>query len=182
MLAVEAHILAALQKQRTAEAISNYPYIASLLERTENTLQRQVDELEAANASYDNKPTAEAKQTITQLFGAVAGFYNKFREHTLSRMLRDNYTALSLAAISNTMMHAYAVSVQEYGIADMAKRHIDELSNLIADIRKAIPEVVIGEVDDTTDFPVNKRSIGRATVSSEQAWSSRPATSDLLPV
>lgn len=133
-------------------------------------------------ASYDNKPTAEAKQTITQLFGAVAGFYNMFREHTLSRVLRDNYTALSLAAISNTMLHAYALGVQEHGIANMVKRHLDELSDLIADIRRVIPEVVVDEVDETTAFPINKRSIGRATVNSEQAWSQRSTTPDLLTV
>lgn len=40
MLAVDAHILAVLQRQRATEAASERPRVASLLARMENMLQR----------------------------------------------------------------------------------------------------------------------------------------------
>ena len=51
-------------------------------------------------------------------------------------MLRDDYTALSLAAISHTMLHTTGLALQNQPLADLAQRYLKDITPIIANSRK----------------------------------------------
>lgn len=172
MLAVEAHILEAVKQQIEEEdELRKQSQAGPLLRRIEGTLRRHESTLKAKLDQYDGEAQGGLKQLVTELFGNVAGLYDKLREHPLSRMLRDDYTSLSLVATSYTMMHAYGLAVHDHDIANLAIDHLNDVTPLIMELAELIPRVVVIEVAEQNDFPVDL-TVGDAAVANTQAtWS-----------
>ena len=91
-------------------------------------------------------------------------------------MLRDDYTALSLAAISYTMLHTTALALNDQPTAELALRHLKDFTPLITEISRVIPQVVVHEL--TEDFPtVNMSSATASMRSTQEAWDAKQINS-----
>jgi hypothetical protein len=64
-------------------------------------------------------PTVMPRKLWAQT-GLVAGTIEKFRSHALSRMLRDDHTALSHATLGYTALHSAALMLKNNSAADLA--------------------------------------------------------------
>lgn len=110
-----------------------------------------------------------AKEAIAAITGTLAGAAEAFRTHRISRMLRDDYTALSYAAMSYTMLHSTALAAGEAEVADLALRHLRHLTPLIVEISQIMPEVVINELADQ-DSAVDEGVAKAALNNTQRAW------------
>jgi ferritin-like metal-binding protein YciE len=86
------------------------------------------------------------KSTWSSLLGIGAAAIDSVRKTTVSKNLRDDYTALSLATISYTMLYTTTVGVGDTATADLAKRHLADYAQIVMTINQVIPEVVLGEL------------------------------------
>jgi len=172
MQAVEAHILTAVrhQLQEQGELASAPADVEPLLRRIESTLTTHTETLELLTERYDGERQADFKRIVTEFFGMLAGLYNKVRQHEVSRMLRDNYTALSLAAMGYTSLHSFGLAIGEENVASMAQRHLEDLTPLLMDISRALPHVVVQETGEENDFPVNTTVGELAEKNTQRAW------------
>ena len=121
MAAVERHILEALERQHKDDTFKDFPNALGLVDRLAAVLKTHVEGLEAHLGTLPGGGVAAAvKETVTGVLGGLAGVYDKVRKDKISRALRDDYTALSLAAVSYTMLHSTALGLRQGMIADLA--------------------------------------------------------------
>ena len=103
--------------------------------------------VEAMNAIFA-APLVEAVKGGAGALGAGAAALGSVRKTQVSKNLRDDYTALGLASISYTMLHATALGLGENATATLAQRHLEQITPLIVRISKTIPAVVLQELRD----------------------------------
>jgi hypothetical protein len=146
MVALVDHILEAVETQLGWEEIQRLPEARQRLEQTLAVLRAQKLKLESYLAGT-GEDASLLKKAVTTITGMAAGLYGKVREHTGSRILRDDYTALNLASVSYTMLHTTALTYGERVLADLAALHFKELATLIVGLADALPEIVAREIE-----------------------------------
>ena len=169
MLGVEDHILKAIGRQRENEDVRNTVEANKVIIEIERVLKEHTAALENLVKGYGGKSVL--KDAVSEALGFVAGLYDKVREHTVSRMLRDDYTALSLAAMAYTALHTTGLAFKDRGVADLAERHLKDITPLLVEISKVLPHVVAKEVAEENDFAVDGSVGVQATVNTQAAWS-----------
>ena len=141
MHAVESHILEAVERQLEGDEIKAYPEASRVVRTLQTTLKRHTDALQATVEAREGKSIKGAlKEALGDTLGFVAGLYDKVRDDKVSRMIRDNYTATSLAAISYHMLHTTALGlknqeVAQHGAAQPEGPHADPRRSLEGRLR-----------------------------------------------
>jgi ferritin-like metal-binding protein YciE len=172
MVAVEKHILEAVERQRNDDDVKELPDALRLVGRIETTLKSHVQSLEAHLQGYSGGGAAGAvKQAVTGVLGAIAGVYDKVRKDTASRALRDDYTALSLASVSYGMLHATALGLSQGTVAELAKSHLEEINSLIMELGLAMPRIVLKELA-LEGYSVDTGAADLAVKNLEETWRS----------
>jgi ferritin-like metal-binding protein YciE len=176
MLAVEKHIVEALERQQKDDDIKQFPNAAQLVERTLGILRGHVRTLDSHLESYQGgSATGAVKEAVTGVLGAIAGMYDKIRKDTASRALRDDYTALSLATISYTMLHTTALGLRQGATADVALRHLQDLTPLIMELSQVIPAIVLKELS-FEGYEIETGLAQQAVRNTQQTWSQQGQT------
>jgi ferritin-like metal-binding protein YciE len=145
MLALEKHIKAPIDSQ-VASADHQKSGASVIIEKIQTTTNAHITALEAALAAAGGSPAAGIKSAWATLVGNSAGALNQVRSTKVSKSLRDDYTALGLAAISYTMLHATASGLGDTKTATLAKKHLDDITPIIVEISTVIPGIVLEEL------------------------------------
>jgi hypothetical protein len=181
MLAAEEHILQAIERQRNFEEVRDNVDVNELIIKIERVLKQHVEALEELNEEYDVDQRSSVKEALTNVMGRLAGLYDKLRDHPLSRILRDNYTALSLSAMGYTTMHTYGLAVKEDRIADLAQSHLKDVTPLLVEISEVLPGVTANEITQEHDYPVDGSVGEQARQNTQEAWNPSTTESDPQP-
>ncbi|MDB6004138.1 MAG: hypothetical protein JWR15_1125 [Prosthecobacter sp.] len=160
--AMAKHIEEAFDRQRKDEEVRSHIAAHQLIESMHSILAAQRVEMDRQAHELGGGVGAVVKEAVTTLAGSLAGLYGKVRKHPLSRILRDNYMALSLACVAYEMLHTTALGMGQKGLASVALRHLTELTPLIMAVTRIIPEVVLMELakdDASIDVSVAKQAL-----------------------
>lgn len=170
MAAVEKHILEALERQHKDDTFKDFPNALGLVDRLATLLKTHVESLETHLGGLPGGGVAATvKETVAGVLGGLAGVYDKVRKDKVSRALRDDYTALSLAAVSYTMLYSTGLGLHQGTTADIALRHLKELTPFVMELAQIIPQVVLKELSFEgydVDFSLTPQAV-RAT---QEAW------------
>ncbi len=170
--ALEKHILEAVQRQRESEAVKSNVDVNRVVMDVERVLTSHIASLDTLAASYDGEGEAGFKKALLAAAGMAAGLYDRLRESELTRDLRDDYTALSLATMGYTAMHAFALGITEPRLADLAGRHLADLTPLLIELSKLIPVTTITDLaKEHPDLGVDTSKISEAVENTQRAWS-----------
>lgn len=170
MAAVEKHILEAIERQRNDDDIKQFPEAFQLVGRIEGVLKSHVQALESHAQGFPGGGAATTvKEAVTGVLGAIAGLYDKVRKDPASRALRDDYTALSLAAISYTMLHATALGLNQGTTAELALSNLKDLTPLLIELSQIIPPVVVKELS-FEGYPIETSVGQQAARNTHEAW------------
>lgn len=169
MLAVEHFILDALERQREEDKVRSSVPVNELVIRMERTMRDHTEALQRLADDY-GIGTSGWKKGISSVLGALAGLYDRVREHQLSRMIRDNYVSLSLAAMSYTALHTFGLSIKEDRIAAIAQEHLMHLTPLMVALSKVLPEVVANELVAAEDLAADSSVAATAVANTQRAW------------
>lgn len=176
MAAVEKHILEAVERQHKDDDIRQFPNAHQFLHRLVGVLQQHVSALEGHLESFPGGGAAHTvKEAVTGVLGAIAGVYDKVRKDTASRALRDDYTALSLAAISYTMLHTTALGLRQGATAELALRQLKDLTPLLVELSQILPHIVLRELS-FEGYDVETGLDQQAIRNTQEAWSSEHTT------
>ena len=149
MLAVEQHLLEAFEKQ-VALAEGN-PDAQSVVSQLVSSTQSRVTALEtlAKNFGDGSKGIANTVKTaISGLFGVAAGAIDHVRPQSLSKALRDSYTATNHAIIGYVMLQTTGVALSDTATATLAEKHLqDSIKNAQA-IANVMPSIVVKDLSD----------------------------------
>jgi hypothetical protein len=172
MLLVERELRSAVRSQFYSSE-GWHEAASDLLLRLEAELDARVAALtETLVGVEDGEPVV--RSALGVILGAVAGLFDRVHLDTrVSRMLRDDYAALSFAAVCYEMLHTTALDIGEHGVAELALRHLAGCARSIARIGDLMPAVLLAELheDDDAGAPV-PAVIEQAQRNVRAAWTS----------
>jgi ferritin-like metal-binding protein YciE len=170
MLALEQHINAPIESQLKSADHNANPDAIRIIRMIKSIGDSHIAALEAQLKAAGGSATHGVKSAWSQLLGGGAAALNNVRKTKVSKSLRDDYTALGLAAISYTMLHATATGLGDASTAALAKRHLDDITPIIVEISATIPAVVLQELQDDGEN-VSVGAASRTQAASGEAWS-----------
>jgi hypothetical protein len=94
---------------------------------------------------------------------------NEQKNRKISRILRDDYSALNLVTISNTLLHTLALAIDNQYVADLALRHLENLTPLVVRLGELMTDVVTLELH--AELPeIDLKSAKIALQNTKLAW------------
>ena len=168
MKAATDHILGAIKRQAEDAEVRKIPEVSALTGRIQVTLEGQSQALESEIRRIGQSPTDSLKDVVTAVTGTITGLYDKVRNPPVSRNLRDNDASLSLAIVSNSMLHVTALAADDQATANLALRNMQELAPLIVQLGEAILPVVEREL--AADFTPKAGSSQTALENVRKVW------------
>ena len=172
MAAVEGHIATALGHQLDSDELRPFADAQTVIRRLKTTLEGHVAKLEAYNDETEGGGLKEAlKDAVGTALGVAAGLYDRVRPNdTASRMIRDTYTATSLATISYHMLYTTALGLKSERVASMALANLKELTPFVMDLSETVCRVVAAELENE-DKVYTDRIAEEAVKATQTAWS-----------
>lgn len=165
MTALEAHIEEALDKQLTE--VKDDAVALAAVQAFHDTVKQHRDTLRDLQEETGSTVGNPIKDAGAALLGKAAGIIDLVRTEGISKSLRDDYAAFSLAAISYSMLYTTADGLGDKRVASLAARYLQDYAEALMRINEIMPEVVArelakdghqvrdGAVDDTRKI-VNK--------------------------
>ncbi|GAC1414977.1 MAG: hypothetical protein NVSMB5_03620 [Candidatus Velthaea sp.] len=175
MLALERHINAPISKQLADKDAAKYPEVMSLISSLKSITENHITALEGQLKALGGHEASPLKSAWSSLLGAGAAAVGSVRKTRVSKNLRDDHTALSLSSISYTMLHATACGLGDMTTAQLAERHLKDITPLIMQIGRSIPQVVLLELEDDGEN-VDVTKAGKTVEVVENAWRQHPSS------
>jgi ferritin-like metal-binding protein YciE len=144
MTALEAHIEEALDRQLTE--VQDDQEARAAVQGFHDMVKQHRDTLIALQEDIGATPGNPIKAAGAALLGKAAGVIDLVRTEGISKSLRDDYAAFSLAAISYSMLHTTATGLGNQRVASLAERHLTDYAGAIERINEIMPEVVEREL------------------------------------
>jgi ferritin-like metal-binding protein YciE len=169
LLALTKHIEVPIVRQLNSDDSADFGEALTIIRDMKSTMAAQRTALESRLENLGGHPAAGIKSAWSTLLGAGAAAIGSVRKTKVSKNLRDDYTALGLASISYTMLHATAMGLGDEITATLAQRHLEQTAALVVRISKAIPAVVLQELrDDGEAVRVNAADVSAKLT--HEAW------------
>lgn len=168
-IALEEHVYHVIQEQIEAVDQALYPRAYAVLQATMSTLEQQYESL---NALLDR---IELRESETRARLPTTNGFSSTREEQdqmnrrVNLMLRDDYSALHLITMSNTLLHTAALAFDAQEVADTALQHLKDLAPLVITISDLLPELIAQELhyqNPSIDPTVGQKALRNA----KQAW------------
>ncbi|HTD37914.1 MAG TPA: DUF892 family protein [Candidatus Limnocylindrales bacterium] len=172
MLALERHIAQPLQRQLDIPDTAKYSGALAVISQIKGLTDSHVTALEQCLEQLGGHEASPVKSAWSSLLGVGAAAIDSVRKTKVSKNLRDDYTALSLATISYMMLYTTAAGLGNTLVADLAQRHLADYARLVMQISQIIPDVVLQELrDDGETVAVGAEETIRQTTN--EVWKSQ---------
>jgi hypothetical protein len=168
MVALESHIEEAMDRQLTLTKDSSTAGPA--VKRFHDMVKGNRDALKARQAEIGSTAGNPVVKVGSTILGKAAGLIDKVRTESISKALRDDYTAFNLAAIGHTMMHTTATALGDSTTAKLAEKCLTGHAAAVQEINHIIQDVVLEELrkDNLPIVDANAPSQTRAMV--DKIW------------
>jgi len=174
MLALEQHIGQPLARQTQFDDASSYGSAVAIITRIKTVSDAHVGSLESRLDTLGGDAASGIKSAWASLLGMGAAAIDSMRKTRISKSLRDDYTALSLATIGYTMLDATALALNDAPTAALARRHLADYAPIVMQIGLEMPQIVLQELR-ATGVRVDASVADAARKDAESAW--RPGAS-----
>jgi ferritin-like metal-binding protein YciE len=145
MAALESHIEEALDRQLIEFKVD--PAALAAVRAFHDMVKQHRDTLKTMEEETGKTIGTPIKEVGAALIGKAAGIINFVRTEGISKGLRDDYAAFSLAAISYSMLHTTATALGDSRVASLAERHLRDHADAIMRINDVMPGVVTRELE-----------------------------------
>jgi hypothetical protein len=155
-IALEEQLLRNVEEQLHEVQCAEYADARALLEKTKTALEGHftplnelLDQLERdVPLTLANGSLTEGKREPRSNRGSNPSSREEERreQRRISRILRDDFSALNTVALNNTLLHTSALALKCHDIASVALKHIENLLPLLVEIGTLVPEVVAREI------------------------------------
>ncbi len=167
MVALESHIEEALDRQLTET--QDDPDASPAVQRFHDMVKQHRDTLIALQEDIGSTPGNPIKAAGATLLGKAAGVIDLVRTEGISKSLRDDYTAFSLAAISYAMLHTTSLGLGNARVAELAERHLTAYAGAIERINEIMPGVVERELAKD-GHQTDAAAVGQTRTMVAKAW------------
>jgi hypothetical protein len=172
LIAVESRVQQVTQRMVEDKALLAQPELHQLMQAVQETSAKNLDEMERHLRMTGNGTSAPEK--LVAQVGTLLGMGDtKHHVTTTPAALCDTYAMLSLAAAGYTALHTAGLVRQDTHMAEIALRNLRQITPLIAEISKVIPQAVtqalaaeVGEIEPEVHVEAFRNT--QAAWSSEQ--------------
>jgi ferritin-like metal-binding protein YciE len=142
MLSLEEHLDKAITGQ--IEDLKDDPQVVADLKAVQLWVQHHVSDLkQLSEARQATTATDAIKRAGSGVLGFAAGLVDLVRSEGLAKNLRDDYAALSLAAIGYVMLNTTALALDDREVADLASQHLRDYTKALVGLQSVIPAAVV---------------------------------------
>jgi len=144
MVALESHIEEALDRQ--LDEVQDDQTASAAVQTFHDMVKQHRDTLRALQEEVGSTPGNPIKAAGAALLGKAAGVIDLIRTEGISKSLRDDYAAFSLAAISYSMLYTTSLGLGNQRVATLAEQHLTDYAQAIERINEIMPGVVEREL------------------------------------
>ena len=144
MVALESHIEEALDRQ--LKATKDDPEAHAAVQGFHDTVKAHRDGLKALQEEVGTTAGNPIIAVGSTLLGKAAGVIDQVRTEGISKCLRDDFAAFSLAVISYSMLHTTATGLGNQNVAKVAEKNLTDYAGAIERINEIMPSVVVREL------------------------------------
>ena len=167
MVALESHIEEALDRQLTET--QDDPEARAAVQRFHDMVKQHRDTLKGLQEQVGTTAGNPIIAAGSTLLGKAAGVIDLVRTEGISKSLRDDYAAFSLAAISYSMLHTTSLGLGNPRVAELAERHLTDYAGAIERINEIMPGVVERELAKD-GHQTNSAAVGQTRTMVAKAW------------
>jgi len=176
MLAVETELHGAFRRQREDVRLREHRNAAELIDLIASVIDRHLASLRA-RLSESGAGEAKLKNALGAVLGAAAGIYDRLRtQDRVSRMLRDDYTAVSFAIACYEMLHTTALAAEDAAVANLALDHLRDYAPAVIALSETMRFELIDELFRDHDFAADREAAERSVLETRRIWENQPDT------
>lgn len=149
MHALEKHLLEAFEKQLPLS--EDMPEARAVVQQLVDSTRQRVAALEHHVRTFGDTGkgiTDAVKTAAAGLAGVAAGAIDWVRPQSISKALRDSYTATNHAIIGYIMLQTTGVALNDATTASIAERHLQDCVRNAQTIAQVMPSLVVKDVSD----------------------------------
>lgn len=169
LLALEEHIAKPLDAQLDSEAMKKYMQAAAIVRNIKTSNERHTTALKGCLDSLGGHAASPIKSAWASMLGGAAAAIGSSRKTKVTKWLRDDYTALNLAAMGYTLLQATAIGLGNSSIAGVAKKGLADYARSIMEVSEAVPDLVLCELRDE-GVAVGAAAAEQVRRESESVW------------
>jgi hypothetical protein len=169
-LLLESKILQSVERQTRDDRVRRHRDAYELLLKVELTLSGHTLALERHLATINGGSESFIRKAAATAVDVASAFYERARpDEGVSKALRDDCSALNQAAITYSMLHTAGLALEAPELADLAFRHLTELTPLVVSLSRIIPNVLTEELSrEGIEFDVSVAAA--AAENTQKAW------------
>lgn len=157
IVALEAHVEEALDRQVQLEPAD--PHVKQTIQTFHDTVRESKYRAENHLETLNVPPSKGLVERGAELLGMAAGIIDKLRHDTVSKAMRDDYTAFNHLAISYTMLYTTALAAGDQPTASFAEQGLRTYAGLVQQVNDVISKAVLGDLKANTDMPVRNEEV-----------------------
>ncbi len=140
LIAALRHVFGAIEKQCDNTDLARIDGAKKAVTNIHGTLSRQIASLEVrADDMGGTGAMGAVKDAVTSVTGFVTGLYGSMRGETASRLLRDDYAALTFVSVCTAMLHTTALAVGDAATAQLTRQNLNDFPPLIMALNDLLP-------------------------------------------
>lgn len=169
MQALIEHGLRTIDRQAESLRGDRHPEALAAVKEFQRTLRAHLSLLDARARALGGKATAPVKRAVASVAAAIAGLIGAVRPEKAAKMIRDDYTFLSHAAISYLMLISTASGLGDEETAALAYQGYRDAARLVMLIDRVMPGLVLRELSED-GLPIQPEVEGRVLETMRRAW------------
>jgi ferritin-like metal-binding protein YciE len=171
IVALEGHVEEAMDRQLDLKA--DNASLTAAIQRFHDTIRDSKQRAVAYQEQYGSTAGNPIIKAGTNLLGKAAGMIDKMRSDSVSKALRDDYTAYNHVAIAYTMLHTTAMALGDDATSQFAEQGLRTYAGMVQDLNHLIPEAVVIDLrNDEGAQVVNENVVEACRAVIDQVWSS----------
>lgn len=169
MLALERHMLQPLENQAKDEDVSKSAHASRVVNEAVTLTRAHIDALDKRLDAIGGHAGSPIKSGVASVLGVAASAVNGVRKTKVSKDLRDDSAALSLASAGYTMLHTTALALGDMTTASLAQKHLADTATIVMRVSAALPIVVLAELREE-GVAIDSSVTAEAERNVENAW------------
>jgi ferritin-like metal-binding protein YciE len=170
IVALEGHVEEAMDHQLKLEGS---PELTGAIKHFHDTVRDSKERAVAFQKEYGSTSGNPVIKVGSELLGKAAGFIDQLRADSISKALRDDYTAYNHVAIAYTMLHTTAMVFKDHATMQFAEQGLKTYAGMVQKLNNVIPAAVVYDIKTGEHAPAIDPSVVeecRATI--DRIWTS----------
>jgi ferritin-like metal-binding protein YciE len=169
IVALEGHVEEAMDRQLDLK--SENASLSAAIKRFHDTVRDSKQRAVQYQSQYGSTAGNPIIKAGTNLLGKAAGMIDKMRSDSVSKALRDDYTAYNHVAIAYTMLHTTAMALGDDATRQFAEQGLRTYAGMVQDLNHLIPEAVVQDLrHDEGAQVVNENVVDSCRATIDEIW------------